>query len=75
MRRRDFLLLALLTLFVLPVMGTAQKTQNFKPDSPSAKFLELIGSNAKLEIVATGFGFTEGPMWDPSGWQEVLCGR
>jgi gluconolactonase len=71
MRLRDSLLLALLALFVMPVTVTAQKTQNFKLDSLSPKFLELIGSNAKLETVATGFGFTEGPMWDPSGFLYV----
>ena len=28
-------------------------------------------SRAKLETVATGFGFTEGPMWDPAGFFYV----
>ena len=71
MRLRDFLLLPLLSLLALPVMVMAQKTQSFKLESLSPKFLELIDSNAKLETVATGFGFTEGPMWDPSGFLYV----
>jgi gluconolactonase len=33
--------------------------------------LELIGRDAKLETVATGFGFSEGPMWDPAGFLYV----
>jgi len=39
--------------------------------SLSPEFAELISSDAKLETVATGFGFTEGPMWDPSGFLYV----
>lgn len=31
----------------------------------------LIASNAKLETVASGFGFTEAPMWDPAGFLVV----
>jgi gluconolactonase len=49
----------------------AQKTQAFKLESLSPKFQELIDSNAKLETVASGFGFTEGPMWDPAGFLYV----
>ena len=37
----------------------------------SPGFWELVDRNAKLETVATGFGFTEGPMWDPSGYVYV----
>jgi gluconolactonase len=71
MRLRDFLLLALLALFFLPIMVAAQKTRSFGLEPLSPKFLELIDSNAKLETVATGFGFTEGPMWDPAGFLYV----
>ena len=31
------------------------------------KFWELIDPDAKLEKIATGFGFTEGPVWDERG--------
>lgn len=50
------------------VTVSGQETQSFKLEPRSPKFLELISSNAKLETVATGFGFTEGPMWDPAGF-------
>ncbi len=49
----------------------AQKAQPFKLESLSPKFQELVDSNAKLETVASGFGFTEGPMWDPAGFLYV----
>jgi gluconolactonase len=52
----------------------AQKSQSFKSfklEPLSPKFSELIASDAKLETVATGFGFTEGPMWDPAGFLYV----
>ena len=37
----------------------------------SPKFWELVDHDAKLTLVADGFGFTEGPMWDPSGFVYV----
>jgi gluconolactonase len=71
MKLRNSILLMLLGLFALPVIVTAQKTETFRLDSLSPKFLELIDSNAKLETVAGGFGFTEGPMWDRAGFLYV----
>jgi gluconolactonase len=52
-------------------MLRAQKRREFKLEPLSPKFEELIGSNAKLEKIATDFGFTEGPMWDPAGFLYV----
>ena len=37
----------------------------------STKFWDLIDHNAKLSPVATGFGFTEGPVWDTAGFLYV----
>jgi gluconolactonase len=37
-----------------------------KPQSP--QFWKLIDHDAKLERVATGLGFAEGPVWDPKGF-------
>jgi gluconolactonase len=61
-------------LIILMVCGFAmaqspQKIFALKAESP--KFWKLIDQGAKLEIVATGFGFTEGPVWDPSGFLYV----
>lgn len=49
----------------------AQNARTFKLEPLSPKFTELIGHNAKLETVASGFGFTEGPMWDSAGFLYV----
>src|SRR3954471_119275 len=65
------LLLALITVTFLPVLAPAQNTQSFRLESLSPKFAGLIDANAKLETVASGFGFTEGPMWDPAGFLYV----
>lgn len=49
-------------------------------DKPAAKFelvalspdfWKLVDRHAKLTQVGTGFGFTEGPVWDPSGFLYV----
>jgi len=34
----------------------------------STKFWDLIAPETKLETIATGFGFTEGPVWDERGF-------
>jgi gluconolactonase len=50
--------------------ASAQTPRTFKLEPLSPKFTELIG-DSKLETVASGFGFTEGPMWDPAGFLYV----
>jgi gluconolactonase len=70
MKLRIALSIVLLTVFFSAGI-TAQERRSFKLDSLSTKFTELIASDAKLETVATGFGFTEGPMWDPAGFLYV----
>ena len=37
----------------------------------SPEFWAIFDRDAKLETVAQGFGFTEGPMWDPAGFLYV----
>ena len=65
------LLVPLLAVLFSSLVARSQKAQTFRLESLSPKFLELIDSNAKLQTVATGFGFTEGPMWDPAGFLYV----
>src|SRR5579871_2394952 len=67
LRPAFFILFAVL----LPLTAPAQKTQSFRLEPLSPKFEDLIANGAKLETVATGFGFTEGPMWDPAGFLYV----
>lgn len=52
-------------------MASAQEKRSLGLEPLSPKFADLVGNDAKLETVATGFGFTEGPMWDPSGFLYV----
>lgn len=35
------------------------------------EFWKLFDQDAKLETMGTGFGFTEGPVWDPTGYLWV----
>lgn len=58
-------------LLLVTVSAQGQKTRTFKLEPLSPKFSDLIAPDAKLEKVATGFGFTEGPMWDPAGFLYV----
>src|ERR1700757_1498134 len=51
---------------------TAQSApRDFKLLAESPQFWELVDHNAKLTVVATGFGFTEGPVWDQKGFLYV----
>lgn len=49
----------------------AQSTRTFELQAISPSFWDLLERNAKLETVATGFGFTEGPVWDAAGFLYV----
>jgi gluconolactonase len=59
------------TVVCLLLTATAQDTRSFALQPLSPKFWDLVDQHAKLETVATGFGFTEGPMWDPAGFLYV----
>lgn len=50
--------------------ASAQTSRKFKLEPLSPKFTKIIG-DAKLESIASGFGFTEGPMWDSAGFLYV----
>lgn len=39
----------------------------FQLQAVAPRFWNLV----ELDVVATGFGFTEGPMWDPAGFLYV----
>lgn len=49
--------------------GGAPRPFELKAESP--KFWELFTEGSQLEKIATGFGFTEGPVWDPHGFLYV----
>jgi gluconolactonase len=45
--------------------------REFSLEAAAPEFWNLIAHDAKLEKYAGGFGFTEGPMWDPAGFVYV----
>jgi gluconolactonase len=45
--------------------------REFRLRAESEAFWKLFAHDAKLKTLATGFGFTEGPVWDPAGFVYV----
>lgn len=45
--------------------------RHFELKAESPKFWELFAKDAALDKIATGFGFLEGPVWDPRGFVYV----
>jgi gluconolactonase len=70
---RNFILqISLATAFGLPGFSQTQKPRReFQLEAKSPQFWKLIDHKAKMTVVGTGFGFTEGPMWDPAGFLYV----
>jgi gluconolactonase len=66
------LIVGVVLLFSLPVALKAQDApRKFELRANSPKFWKLIGRHAQMKRMATGFGFTEGPVWDPHGFLYV----
>jgi gluconolactonase len=59
-----------LLLSVAFAAGAGARRQ-FKLQGDSAEFWNLISKGAKLDVVAGGLGFTEGPVWDARGFLYV----
>lgn len=61
----------------LCLMAPVCKAQSKEPvrafalRAESPKFAALFDQDAQLQVVAKGFGFTEGPVWDPAGFVYV----
>src|SRR5437773_1352720 len=64
-------LFALLTIQLATQAGAQQSLRKFELQANSPEFWDLIARDAKLDQVATGFGFTEGPVWDSAGFLYV----
>jgi gluconolactonase len=68
---RNTILLHLTTVFCLLFPASAQSARSFELRPLSPKFWDIVDPRTKLQTVATGFGFTEGPMWDAAGFLYV----
>lgn len=72
---RKFLTFALAAWLMLGFCSTNLLAQaarrEFSLETSSPQFWKLIDHNAKLGMVGTGFGFTEGPVWDEAGFVYV----
>jgi len=51
--------------------NTEKPRRKFELVAQSPDFWKLLDQDAKLTAVATGFGFTEGPVWDAAGFLYV----
>src|SRR6266576_5780322 len=47
--------------------GVPDPPREFQLQANSAEFCNLFDPGTKLSTVASGFGFAEGPVWDPAG--------
>jgi len=73
-RVRAGLVAAALALCCLPMAvnaGSQKPKREFSLQANSEKFWELLDRDAQPSTLATGFGFTEGPVWDPAGFVYV----
>ena len=71
--KRVALPLALLLIGIVSIGSTraVAPERRFELLAESPEFWTLLDRDAKLTTVATGFGFTEGPVWDPVGFLYV----
>lgn len=51
--------------------GQSRPARHFELKAESPKFWDLFAQDASLDKIATGFGFLEGPVWDPRGFVYV----
>lgn len=65
------LFVALISLSALSAAQEQKVPRTFELEAKSPEFWKLISRDAKLETVASGFGFTEGPVWDKAGFLYV----
>src|SRR5882724_11548822 len=70
MHRPAFTAASIMVLIASLAVGQQPKggtPRQFELKAESPKFWDLFIQGATLEKIATGFGFTEGPVWDPRG--------
>ncbi len=65
------LLIVLLNFWPIALAAQGHALRTFELRAESPQFWKLLDRQAKLSRVGTGFGFTEGPVWDPHGFLYV----
>jgi gluconolactonase len=65
----QFALFFVAAAIALPASEHAQREFQLQAESP--EFWNLVDRDSKLSVVGTGFGFTEGPVWDGKGFLYV----
>jgi gluconolactonase len=72
MKRAGLFLAGILGIAALACSGQSNRAgRKFALRAESPLFWDLFAHDARLQLVATGFGFTEGPIWDPAGFLYV----
>jgi gluconolactonase len=66
-----FIAYTLLIAAAAPAQNAPESRREFQLQAISPSFWNLVDHDTKLSTVATGFGFTEGPVWDESGFLYV----
>jgi gluconolactonase len=62
---------AIASLVLLASAGLQADTRQFSLEPLSPAFWNLFDRKAQMTKVGSGFGFTEGPVWDPAGYLWV----
>jgi gluconolactonase len=70
---RTFIITALVPIAVgaSGFLTAPRAPEGFQLQAESPQFWNLVDHNAQLTMVSTGFGFTEGPVWDEAGFLYV----
>ena len=72
MKKTGLLLVAFLIAgSFLSFRAAGPRSREFELRAESPQFWKLVPRDATLAVVATGFGFTEGPVWDSAGFLYV----
>jgi gluconolactonase len=68
---RYYTLLAMIAALSVCAQNNPGSQRRFELKAELPEFWNLFAQDTKLEKVAGGFGFTEGPVWDPRGFLYV----
>lgn len=71
MLKRLLLFATLSTVLTTSAVRAQESARHFGLEAQSPKFWDVLDRDAKLGRVASGFRFTEGPVWDPAGFLYV----